>query len=212
MILKRINEQMNIVVPDGRQHGKEKLRQKWKKWVKTPKVQQYKVIERAFLAQYFSHYVIARDVETMCEEIYVNEYEGLSIVLSTNYTSDNNYLPSCQIPNPVMSSQSATPSAPLFFSHTPGTQLLLHSALSSAELFAAFTPPVYLISTLVLRRRPISIRRLMYNSMGGVLAGAAVGGGYAYLRGWRGGELKVRERVARVVGSLSLSFFLGVSL
>lgn len=52
----------------------------------------------------------------------------------------------------------------------------------------------------------------MYNSMGGVLAGAAVGGGYAYLRGWREGELKVRERVARVVGSLSLSFFLGVSL
>lgn len=34
--------------------------------------------------------------------------------------------------------------------------------------------------------------------MGGVLAGAAVGGGYAYLRGWREGELKVRERVARV--------------
>ncbi|KIR51954.1 hypothetical protein I315_05593 [Cryptococcus gattii Ru294] len=97
-----------------------------------------------------------------------------------------------------MSSQSATPSAPLFFSHTPPTQLLLHSALSSAELFAAFTPPVYLISTLVLRRRPFSIRRLMYNSMGGVLAGAAVGGGYAYLRGWREGELKVRERVARV--------------
>lgn len=135
------------------------------------------------------------------------------VVLSANYTSDNNYLPSCQIPDPlVMSSQSATPSAPLFFSHTPRTQLLLHSALSSAELFAAFTPPVYLISTLVLRRRPFSIRRLMYNSMGGVLAGAAVGGGYAYLRGMREGELKVRERLARVVGSLSLSFFPGLSL
>lgn len=43
----------------------------------------------------------------------------------------------------------------------------------------------------------------MYNSMGGVLAGAAVGGGYAYLRGMREGEPKVRERLARVVGSLS---------
>lgn len=52
----------------------------------------------------------------------------------------------------------------------------------------------------------------MYNSMGGVLAGAAVGGGYAYLRGMREGELKARERLARVVGSLSLFFFLGVSL
>lgn len=52
----------------------------------------------------------------------------------------------------------------------------------------------------------------MYNSMGGVLAGAAVGGGYAYLRGMREGELKVRERLARVVGSHSPSFLLCVSL
>lgn len=110
-----------------------------------------------------------------------------------------------------MDPQSATPSAPLFFSHTPRTQLLLHSALSSAELFAAFAPPAYLVSTLVLRRRPFSIRGLMYSSMGGVLAGAVVGGGYAYVRGMGEGELKVRGRLTKVVSSLSL-FFLGITL
>lgn len=44
----------------------------------------------------------------------------------------------------------------------------------------------------------------MYSSMGSVLTGGAVGGGYAYVRGMREDELKVRERLTRVVSPLPL--------
>ncbi|WVO17177.1 hypothetical protein L204_104869 [Cryptococcus depauperatus] len=90
---------------------------------------------------------------------------------------------------------SPPPSAPLFFSYPPRTQLLLHSALGFSEFFSAIVPPAYLISTLFFRRRPFSVRGLMVNSMGGVVSGSAAGVSWGYVRGLKESDAEVRARL-----------------
>ncbi|WVQ78977.1 hypothetical protein IAT38_001069 [Cryptococcus sp. DSM 104549] len=90
------------------------------------------------------------------------------------------------------------PSAPLFFRYSPRTQLILHSALSSAELFSAIAPPAFLISSLVLRKQRFSVRRLMYASIGGTSLGAGLGAGYGFVRGVGAGDGEVMARLEGV--------------
>ncbi|WRT69756.1 uncharacterized protein IL334_006747 [Kwoniella shivajii] len=85
----------------------------------------------------------------------------------------------------------------LFSSRPPQTQVLLHSALRYAQIASMIIPPVYLVRTLVLRRRPFSIRSFMHTSIIGTGLGAGVGVGLGY------GESAVRERLIRIKSDTS---------
>ncbi|WWC73645.1 uncharacterized protein I206_107617 [Kwoniella pini CBS 10737] len=86
-----------------------------------------------------------------------------------------------------MSSNSA-----LFSSRPAETQVVLHSALRYAQIASMIIPPVYLIRTLVLRRKPFSVRGLMHNSIAWTGVGAIGGAGLGY------GESAVRDRLVRI--------------
>ncbi|KAK6908870.1 hypothetical protein I203_102875 [Kwoniella mangroviensis CBS 8507] len=80
----------------------------------------------------------------------------------------------------------------LFSSHPAETQVLLHSSLRYAQLASMIVPPIYLARTLVLRRRPFSVRGLMHTSILWTGVGAVAGAGSGY------GESAVRDRLIRI--------------
>ncbi|WVR08007.1 hypothetical protein IAU60_005051 [Kwoniella sp. DSM 27419] len=88
------------------------------------------------------------------------------------------------------------PNQPLFSSHEPSTQLVMHSALKYAQLASMVVPPLYLLRTLVLRRRPFSVKGLMNNSILGASAGGVVGAGLGY------GEDAVGRRLTMITGDV----------
>ncbi|OCF35199.1 hypothetical protein I317_02286 [Kwoniella heveanensis CBS 569] len=84
------------------------------------------------------------------------------------------------------------PNEPLFASQQPATQLLLHSSLKYAQLTSMVVPPLYVLRTLVLRRKPFSIKGLMHTSIGGAAVGGVIGAGLGY------GEQAVGRRLERI--------------
>ncbi|WWC65903.1 uncharacterized protein I303_108525 [Kwoniella dejecticola CBS 10117] len=80
----------------------------------------------------------------------------------------------------------------LFSSHPTETQVVLHSALRYAQIASMIAPPVYLLRTLILRRRPFSVRSLMHTSIAWTGVGALGGAGLGY------GESAVRDRLIRI--------------
>jgi hypothetical protein len=83
--------------------------------------------------------------------------------------------------------------------------LVTHSALRTAQGFAVVAPPVYVVSSLILRRgrHPFSIRRLMATSVGSTLAGAGIGAGVGYVRLSNQGQLALDDRVLSLVSELT---------
>ncbi|WWC92852.1 uncharacterized protein L201_007813 [Kwoniella dendrophila CBS 6074] len=80
----------------------------------------------------------------------------------------------------------------LFSSQQPGTQVILHSSLRYAQIASMIIPPVYLLRTLVLRRKPFSVRGLMHTSILWTGLGGLAGAGLGY------GESAVRDRLIRI--------------
>ncbi|KAK8849722.1 hypothetical protein IAR55_005057 [Kwoniella newhampshirensis] len=90
------------------------------------------------------------------------------------------------------------PSAPLFFSYSPRNQVILHSSLQLAQITSMIVPPVYLVSTLIARRRPFSVRGLMGSSMASTFFGGVLGGGLAWGKMRGEGDLAVLGRVEKL--------------
>ena len=90
-------------------------------------------------------------------------------------------------------------------SRPPTTQMILHVSLKMAQLTSMAVPPLYLISSLVLRRgRPFSVNQLMRVSIGSVLLASGVGAamGWGRLRNEPSGAIVDRvERMVRLVSS-----------
>ncbi|WVQ75573.1 hypothetical protein IAR50_005200 [Cryptococcus sp. DSM 104548] len=91
-----------------------------------------------------------------------------------------------------------SPSAPLFFSYSPRTQLILHSSLTSAELFAFLAPPAFLVSSLALKRTGFSVRGLMRYSASGAVIGAAAGAGLGGARAGNASDLEVNAKLGQM--------------
>ena len=80
-------------------------------------------------------------------------------------------------------------------------KLVTHSALRTAQGFALVAPPLYLVSSLILRRGRFSIRKLMTTSIGATTGGAALGAGVGYVRLMNEDQLGLDERILRMVSS-----------
>ncbi|ODN74513.1 hypothetical protein L202_06889 [Cryptococcus amylolentus CBS 6039] len=89
-------------------------------------------------------------------------------------------------------------SAPLFFSYSPRTQLILHSSLTSAQLFAFLAPPAFLVSSLALKRTSFSIRGLMRYSASGAALGAVAGAGVGGARAGSASDLEVNAKLGQM--------------
>ena len=102
----------------------------------------------------------------------------------------------------------ATSSHPYMKSFDPKKQVIAHASLKVAQTTAMLTPPIYLVSALILRRGGgFSVRKLMRYSTLGTFGGAGLG---AFM-GW--GRLRnepieaIEDRVYRLV-RFSLSLWL----
>lgn len=93
----------------------------------------------------------------------------------------------------------STSASPMLASRPPTTQMILHVSLKMAQLTSMAVPPLYLISSLVLRRgRPFSVNQLMRVSIGSVLLASGVGAamGWGRLRNEPSGAIV--DRVERM--------------
>nr|XP_031858429.1 uncharacterized protein CI109_006192 [Kwoniella shandongensis]KAA5525501.1 hypothetical protein CI109_006192 [Kwoniella shandongensis] len=97
-----------------------------------------------------------------------------------------------------MTTRPSPPSAPLFFSYAPRTQVILHSSLQVAQITASGFIPVYLITTLIARRRPFSVRSWMGQSIATTALAAAAGGGLAWYQTKGDGELAILGKVEKL--------------
>lgn len=78
-------------------------------------------------------------------------------------------------------------------------QAMSHSALKGAQAGAMIVPPVFLVASLILRRGGgFSIRKLMTNSVGGVLVGAAGGVLMGYGKMKDESEVAIQEKTFRL--------------
>lgn len=78
----------------------------------------------------------------------------------------------------------------------------MHVSLKMAQLTSMAVPPLYLVSSLILRRgRPFSINQLMRISAGSVIVGSGVGAVMGWGKLKDEPELAIIDRVERMVGS-----------
>ncbi len=95
----------------------------------------------------------------------------------------------------------ATSAKPAAAVQPPMTQLVLHVSLKMAQFTSMAVPPLYAVSSLILRRgkQPFSISRLMRISTGSVGAGAGIGAVMGWGRLRNEPEEALIDRVERMV-------------
>ena len=76
--------------------------------------------------------------------------------------------------------------------------VVAHASLKTAQAASMIAPPLYLVVALV-RRRGISINRLMRVTTGTVAAGAGIGAGMGYMRLRNEPDVALSDRVFRLV-------------
>lgn len=94
----------------------------------------------------------------------------------------------------------STSANPAFQKYSPITQVTLHSSLKVAQAAGMLAPPLYIVATLV-RRRPLTINHILRTSAASVVAGAGIGAGVGYLRLMNEPEVKIVDRMERLVSS-----------
>jgi hypothetical protein len=94
----------------------------------------------------------------------------------------------------------ATSSHPAMAKFDPTSQVIAHSSLKGAQAASMVAPPVYLVSSLILRRGSgFSIRHLMRYSTLGTAAGAGLGAAVGWVRLRTEPLVAIEDRVFRLV-------------
>ncbi|RSH93259.1 hypothetical protein EHS25_007613 [Saitozyma podzolica] len=99
----------------------------------------------------------------------------------------------------------ATSYYPFWKSQSPRTQVIAHASLKAAQATAMLLPPLYLVSSLLIRRgtRPFSIARWMRVSTGGTVVGAGIGAGLGWLRLRDQPDYALEDRAYRLANNAS---------
>jgi hypothetical protein len=94
----------------------------------------------------------------------------------------------------------ATSSYPSWKAREPLTQLMAHASLKTAQVAAMITPPIYLVTSLVIRRgKPFSVRQFMRTSTSWTVVGAGLGALMGYGRLRNEPDYALEDRVYRLV-------------